>query len=616
MEGAELILSVKDENGRVYSHDLSKDTDASGQYYYYIDPNEESNEIVPINKPNNPHNKIPEGAIIVAENHVASNAPQLYFCRKVFGQEQQVAGAETYRYVPEDVDSDSIIPYDYTISGSYSGNIGGFSRGNIYADGRKYASGGDSEGTASDCIETLTLKNLVHNRLYVGDIPIYLEGDNYLLNTTPDDLEYADATPLTLKDAEDATLELYGPGTLTIDSKSGITAKKLELHDVKYLSVDSVVGAMQMGDEQKGVEFFHGSKSLPYGFGWLEDMGTKPGTAKTLSKPDVLGTDYYIKIYSTSTDPKAEPSVLLDDKSTVSSGTVRVTPPTDMGVPHAFDLTGNGCKVELINQNEQTVLSAVAGGNYSYMAATNETDPAWNQWKGDLTFDFSTEPFKTLKSGTYTLRVYFEDEQATADKDSSYKLDIPLIVVDKEEMAGNLTVTPDEINLTRGNEKGAKYTTTFEGSTPKAYKWAITPDAADGSRDGITFNNGGSSAVFKAGENAKSGSYTITVTSYGKSDASEDSKLDFAVAKLNVVPKATDMEITCATETPSGDKSYMLNHNTFDGEPKEPWIFDAEIIMDEGEADPAQIEWVLLNGSYSRTKVVPGTAEEPDNHAK
>ncbi|MBQ1302782.1 MAG: hypothetical protein IIY29_05505, partial [Firmicutes bacterium] len=608
-ENDDLTLSVK-YNGKTYSHTLSK----SGSSIYYIDVDDETTtELKEMDwlDPNTDmyyqwyedesRRTIDLDDIVVAEYVMRHNGlKDLHFNAMKLEQHTDYFNNDEPRYIR---DSDqNIIGYfcelapatgkfDYTISGPMEGEVSSASRGTICADGRIFASQCfplDTEKT--DNIQTLTLDNLTHVELNVGDFPVYLQGNNYLIGSD------TSVCPLIASD----TLDLRGRGTLTISTPNmtALSADNVELTDVAALTLFSDTSALGASS----VKYYSGEGDnrveLPYGLGWLEDAGSKAGDAETKGSVDT-GTDYkYVKFYTTSTDARPTPEKLVYDKGVPGSAptvdTVALTPPTVMGVPHLFTPGEKGCKAELYKGNEK-LTELTEDTNYTYTEGDNKVI-------GDLTMKYDSEDLKNLEVGEYTVRVYFEDED-TADA-TTYTLNIPLTVQDTAHVVGELIVVdpdPPVITLTRGNSKNI--TTKFTGTTPKTYDWSIAAVDAGGMTEGISLpDTHGTANTVSVDANAENGAYKITIKSYADQDKTQ--QLGEATVDLNVVPKAESIAVSCEGETPSGDESYMLNHNTLDGSMKDPWDFNAAVTMDDGsDADPAKISWSLWGGTMSGTAV-------------
>ncbi|MCR5649478.1 MAG: S-layer homology domain-containing protein [Oscillospiraceae bacterium] len=614
-----LMLSVK-YNGVVYTTEQPLASTTQLANLYYIVPGSEDHLIKYIDflelyfagMDDEPLG-IDENAIVVAEFALGN---RLYFTRMkineqaitytIPGGENQPDEEHTTYYYTVDIINDAD-PLDFTVSGSISPSVNDDTLGGIFADGTVFNLSSSSETPGTQQVKTLTLDNLTHVRLKAS-CPVILKGNNYLIGTK-------NAEPLTASGAFELSSD--GNGTLTVTaSRNGdfnkYTALNLDgsliLRDVAALTLISETNALTLTSDTSSqtppcVKYYSGEIELPYGFGWAQDLGSRVGDAVTQDNVDAEPEEHYVKFYVTSTDAVADPAALVFDKSDAALCVTEteITPLTEMGVPHLFtpDATEGGCKVMLVKDSTSTGSTPlILNADYTYLADEGGLT-------GALTFDYSTAAFKDLPVGEYVIRVFFYDEDGTDA--TFYTLDIPFTVQDIEHVTIGLSATANVTTLTRG--KSANITTTFTGPTPKAYVWTLVDKDNNEvpAIDGIVLNPSGTSTSSTASiaihENALNGEFSVKVYSYSSADTIEANQLYWASVDFSVVPKVVSIAIICDTETPSGDESYMLNHNTLDGSVRS-WDFDAIVTMDDGEpADPDRVSWRVWGGTMSRTEV-------------
>ena len=601
-----LTLSVVYE-GTTYTTEEKLTGTTQGNLYYIVpgeqDPGIKCIDSSRLHHMDNQGLNLDPNAIVVAE-YTSGN--MLYFTRMkiteltqaipVLDSNGQPTGEVTIEYDYSLDRIENATPLDYTVSGSISNHVGLSTRGKIVADGTIFdptSPDGSQIEEKSMEIQTLTLDSLTHVWLSVA-CPVNLKGDNYLIGTAISEPLHIDNDLLDLHSDGSGTLTIttWENGQKALSLASGV----LKLTDVAALTMIADPDAMDTGS----VRYYHGegddAVELTYALGWLQDVGSKAGDAVTQTSVAANPTAGYVRFYVTSTDAKADPAALVYDKASASAcvGDTTLTPPTVIGVPHLFkpQVANSGCKAELVTGSSAAdIVTLSYATDYTYAADTNGIT-------GTLTLNYTRDTFSALDVGEYMLRVFFYDEDP-ADA-TYYTLEIPLTVQDIEHVSGGLTARADKDMLTRG--MSANITTEFTGTTPKVYEWSLV--TGDGSEpDGVSLAPNGSRSTVTINDNAANGQIKVKVDSYADSEKTQ--LLGSATVDLTVVPKAISISITCATETPSGDESYMLYHNTIDGSVKS-WDFDAEVTMDDGTpADPDRITWSVWGGTMAGTGVDP-----------
>ncbi|MGI6743414.1 MAG: S-layer homology domain-containing protein [Eubacteriales bacterium] len=472
--------------------------------------------------------------------------------------------------------SESNATYDYALSGLMEIDL--TTRGRIDA--------------SPSSVESLTLKGLTYSSLKVSDAPIYLEGDNNLLSQIGD--------PLTV---DGGILNLYsedGNDTLTLSTNwntsygdNALKADTINLHNVKSL----ILMSKPSGDA-KALTGFSGTDinvryyddilsntSPSYGQGWLQDVGNTASYSFTQQTLDTSPDGAYVKYYSTTTDAKADPASLNYDKGT-ETGTIEtaIAEPAVSGKIHLFDMPATGIEdstgwIELIPPN----------GDKTRLEPNN--DYTWNGTTNYLTL--TTTFLNGLEIGDYILHVYFYDE-STSDA-THYTHDIPLTISDTEITTGGLILTPSgDINLGRG--RSITFTAAPTGTVPAAYAWKVNGVIVPGA-NGLTY-------TLQIPSDEDIGEvYDVTAISY--SDADKTVELASAFAHVIVTESATAIEITCEGETPSGDGSYTLYHNTLDGTNK-TWNFHALVTLDN-DSTSNDVTWSLWGARKQNTDIDPVT---------
>ena len=320
---------------------------------------------------------------------------------------------------------------------------------------------------------------------------------------------------------------------------------------------------------------------MPYGQGWRQDNGASSASAVTEESLALSNTGKYVKFYAATTDAKATPAALSYDKGT-GAGTIStvLTAPAVNGKIHGFMPDDKAGIVELINGNTKTQLELRE--NYDWNVKTHELslNKTW---------------LNKLERGSYTLRVYFFDDDSSDA--TTYSLDIPLTITHAQVASGDLTLTPSGNDLKLGRGKTMAFRATPTGTTPAAYVWTVNGEEVQADATGSAY-------TLTVSESETLGrQLLVTVTSYA--DTAKLTQLGTASATVTVTPSATDIAISCKLETPSGDGNYILYHNTGSGTAK-TWDFDAVVSLDNGEkksdADNV-ITWDLWGARLWTTQV-------------
>lgn len=471
------------------------------------------------------------------------------------------------------VAEDTQTQYDYTLTGA----IG------LDAHTQEHAIHANTTG-----VRSLTLDGLTYSSLDIADAPLILKGDNTLLSRW--------GSPIVVEQLGEESQKVLnlssdGSGTLTLSRASEqissdpiLSADVLNLIDVKSLTLltSGSNSALSITDSITYTDSAMSGKTLLYGQGWRQDCGTSQSGAATQSELKTTDTGPYVKIYAATTDAQARPAELTFDKSSNQNILTQIIEPAVNGNLHSYDKepstsSESGGGVALLNEEGTPV---TVDGLCSMQ---------------DLTLTLVAEKLKTLNVGSYTVRVSFFDED-NADA-TYYTLDIPLTVTERAVSSGTLYLTPNGA-LNSGRGKSIEFTTSFTGATPKTYDWTLTGNTeADGTRLNVSAD--GKSATLVIGENEAFGKLRVAVTSYA--DAQKAEKLGNAAAAITVTPSATAIAVSCVEETPSGDGSYTLYHNTTDGTSK-TWQFAAAVTLDNANTS-SEVTWTLW-GANRRTTAV------------
>ncbi len=589
----DIQLFVQTDEDTVYSDDLpfAAGTDNT---YFYVDldqqPGSSSGDFKELNSDDLYHRETkPNWQIIAVANTSADGTPTAkleahdiiwleatWF--EIEGQEQ----VEKTGYNGTIVSSGA--QFDYTVSGLM--DIDASTKGLI-------------EATSSN-VASLTLKSLTYPSLKIHNVPLYLEGDNYLLNHSGTALTAVIGT-------QGNQVEIHsedGNGTLTAITGSNnpaLIAHSVELFNVKALTLFTEGGQSALGGVQGGdycsimySDSILAERRCAYGEGWLVDTGETAASAETLlvKPPEYAPSNYgsYIKVYSITSDGYSEPLSLTYDKG---SGVdfVIVYPhrlPAVSGQLHIFD----PYKPEEGDINYGFLKLIDSKGNDRELILGEDQDYHWIPPTGQA-FSNSIRLYPrlldTLELGDYTLRVFCYDEDKSDN--TFYSFDIPLKITSVETTTGDLILSPEgHINSSRG--RSITFTATPTGPVPAAYEWKLGGE--------IIQNATGRTYTLEIPSDANLGDqYNITVTSY--SDSGKTNELASAFAYVKVTPSATDIEITCEGETPSGDGSYTLYHNTLDGTDK-TWNFNALVTLDDANTS-TDVTWSLWGASKRDTNL-------------
>ncbi|SMC69885.1 S-layer homology domain-containing protein [Papillibacter cinnamivorans] len=437
---------------------------------------------------------------------------------------------------------------------------------------------------STDSATSLSLVGLTAQSLLTSDActTFNLSGNNYLAGTVDGrgalSLAY---TSSTLNIVSDGTGTLSAINASTADHSCGIAIVSndplnLKLTNVKALSAYGAEGGI-VATHGYTVSYYDDVLSDAdgvYGYGWQADAGASSATA-TIQKGSLVGTTSlaglttdYVKYYSI-TSAAGYTVPLVYDKGVSANDVLATTVycPTVMGKNHLFD------SVKLAGETDPLT----EGADYTWTA-----DAA----KGTLTL-LESGAIGSLAVGSYTLVVSFFDEYP-ADA-TYYTLEIPFTVKNTQASTNGIFINPDTITLSRGGTK--TFTTTFEGTTPKTYKWYL---------DGVEITGATSSSyALTVASGAAFGTHTLTVKAY--EDAAATAELGTATATVTVAPKATEIAISCATETPSGDGSYTLYHNNLS-----TWNFVAAVSLDN-DTTVNTVTWSLWGAKLKLTAVNSST---------
>jgi len=441
---------------------------------------------------------------------------------------------------------------------------------------------------------SLTLNGLTAATLSVDDscdaFEIY--GNNYLAGSAQD-------TGVLSFDGDALTVLSDGTGTLSAINAATGTAygmklnsallASLQLNNVKSLSAYGATTGIYAPTGYSVRYYDDVSDEEPddnlrdafgiYGYGWLADSGSSSATAATrkgsdVGKISVTGAATpYVRYYRTTTDAACDKALDYDKNPAGTSALdTKVYCPAVVGQNHLFDflkLSDGASSVTLVKDTDYTW--------------TSDTSGAVEAASGTLTL-LADGALAALDVGSYTLTASFYDED-TADA-TYYTLDIPLTVKDSLASVGNeLYVDPTVKLLSRGGS--CTFTTTFTGTTPKTYKWYLDDVQIDGAEGSSYKLSIASEAAFK--------DYSLKVEAYETAGAAVP--MDTATATFTVLPKAASIAISCPTETPSGDGTYTLYHNT-----QNSWDFDAAVTLDDGNPG-SDVVWSLWGAQLRLTTV-------------
>ena len=470
---------------------------------------------------------------------------------------------------------ESIDTYDYALGGVTE--IGAGIRGTIDA--------------SPDSVRKLTLKGLTYPSLKVSGAPIYLEGDNNLIAQI--------GAPLTVEGGILSLNSEDGNDTLTLstnwnttDDTPALKTDYIGLNNVKTLILMSKPGVTTalkgLNGPECNVRYRDTilSDTLPsYGQGWLQDVGNTASYSFTQQTLDTSPDGAYVKYYSTTTDAKAYPASLNYDKGTETGTTLTfLTEPAVSGKIHLFDMPATG------NEDSTGWIKLISPNGEESELQLN-TDYTWQEFANQVTL--TTTFLNGLEIGDYILHVYFYDENISDATD--YTHDIPLTISDTEITTGGLILSPSgDINLGRG--RSITFTAAPTGTVPAAYAWKVNDMIVPGA-NGLTY-------TLQIPSDEDIGEvYDVTAISYA--DADKTVELASAFAHVTVTESATAIEITCEGETPSGDGSYTLYHNTLDGTNK-TWNFHALVTLDN-DSTSNDVTWSLWGARKQNTDIDPVT---------
>ncbi len=580
----DITLSV-DYNGKTYSTVLQ---DSFRPLYYYIDKGSSDTTLKTVEDNGNLYNptlhRTEPNWVILAVTQNGVHDLQAYDIQWTKYTDEDLTDGDDSGYILSSITPNTTAKYDYALSGVVEISSG--SRGGIDAS---YAN-----------VNSLTLDGLTYTCLYVSDAPVYLEGDNILLNQTGAPLNLSgDAEKLDLRSRD-------GMGTLTLSTSwistdtSALEANAIELHNVKSLimfsgSVDALVDAS--GGSSLSVRYYDDIMSgteLSYGTGWMQDIGTNAVQSSSQSQLVTSNTGSYVKFYSTTTDAAADPSSISFDKGADTTvPAITITEPAINGQLYLFDKAVTNSNIEATGyvqllDAEGKILSTLApNSDYTFDGSANK-------------LALAAHTLKALEIGNYTLRVYFYDKDKSDA--TTYSVDVALTITETKISTGDLSLAPVSASLGRGNS--IDLSATFTGTPPKVYEWTM-----EGNTSGSTLlNSTGANATLIIGADEATGSViTVTVTSY--EDESKSNQLGRASSTFTVVAHATEIVITCVGETPSGDGSYTLHHTTADGTAR-TWDFNAAVTLDSGEpAESGRLSWELWGATLQTTVLNETTGE-------
>lgn len=441
----------------------------------------------------------------------------------------------------------------------------------------------------SQNIYDLTLENLCYTRLNLSDCTVHLEGENRLVS--------ASGPAITVEAGKQ--LNLSGDGNLTLISsvanKPALMADSVWLDGVDSLTLLSEANTAALsgttaGTDCQAITYSNsggGYESSCYGQGWFQSNGYSSASAVTEPTLKLSGLSSYVRFYGADTDGWTEPDTLTYDKSADDGLELTLIAPVKNGLIHAYEWDATDT-----DSNQVTIIDA--SGATSTLTRETETTA------GDFTYSMSEDRKKeiftlnkaylnTLEVGTYTLRLFLEDEDTTDA--TTYIMDIPLTITQTAVASGNLTLTPNGmIYVNRGST--VTFTAQPTGTVPAVYEWILNGEVLEG-MVAQTWS-------LTMGEGTAVGSvHYVTVKSYA--DEAKTKLLGIANASVMVVAYATDLRVTCEGETPSGDGSYTLYHNTGDGTARS-WNFRALVTLDDGTISE-DVTWILWGGTRAATQV-------------
>lgn len=473
-------------------------------------------------------------------------------------------------YMLDSYTEDETVQYDYTLSGIHT--ISG-------------ATGVIDANTST--VKSLTLDGLTYAGLRVPEAPVYLKGNNFLI----DDRSAAlGGSTINLYGDEDASI------TLISSQSDAINASDMNLYGIQSISAYA-------GDDKKAITttdvqyFDENGQEIAYGKGWLQDAGNSAAEADVQSA--LNNTQRYAKFYACSSEAVVTPAIITYDKVNGKDTTegledveLSVTEGTDNGVLRTFDR-------EATSGNDTTGSVCLIDANNAETTLTKTTDYTWDTTLNKLTI--KGDVLAALEKGNYTIRILYYDEDMSDA--TFYYSDVALKITNETVTVGDLAIDPETKIVKRGDE--VELTALPTGDPVLAYEWSLSGNDSDDTT--LEVSDDKTKAVLTIGDDEPNGEMKVTVTSYA--DVAKQKQLGKAIATITVTPVAKDIAITCIGETKSGDGSYTLRHTTPDGLAG-TWDFEAEVTMDDSsQPDATKLTWSLEDNSFASTKVDATTGE-------
>ncbi len=579
-------------NDKVYSSTINMDRNAYG--YYYTDDTNNSLEFIMVNSST-------QSTIDTFEED-----PKYNFVAKYDPSYGLTLGKYTYTFDSEvedntqtDVTTTPETPvstsfalteirlsdaekYDYTISGNYTGE--------------------KTIDTSASYTNSLTLDNVTLNYLNIAETPVWLNGDNTVTGKiTLGDLNSDAGTDLMLHGVNsDATL-LVSDYNYPISSTS--PTLKFALNNIKNFEL---YGNSQIAQNNQNISITYtdaNGNELPYGMGWQINLGSNSASS-TVQDSANLSTygNGYLQVSLFSTDAKLNPEEIRFDKSNgfdnilgLEDALVEITEPIEEGTIRPFDRIATGT-------DDATGRIVLIDGNGNETELIMNTDYTWTRSEeiyaaNELAISYAT--LNNLELGTYTVRIFYYDDDI--NDTSFYYSDITLTITDTTRISGSLNMLPIEPKIGRG--ESITFETDYSGTDPMAYEWILEGNVSENT----TLTSNGSNAILSIADDEAIGSnITVTVKSYA--DEAMTKEIGYVIATVNVIAKATDINITCVDESPSGDDSYTLHHTTENAVAK-TWDFNACIATDDGSTEYDNVIWSLWGNKLKATTINSATGE-------
>ena len=439
-------------------------------------------------------------------------------------------------------------------------------------------------------VNKITMDHLTAGQFHTGSVPIYLEGDNYLISIASEPL------------ATDGTLNLHsdGTGTLTVNARtipgitedemvtSAVSADTINLYDVKSLILFSGTNAISAGSGTK-IYFHDGETTLNYGQGWNIDEGTNGTTATTLNTATTAGGKY-VKVYADTTDATITPDSITLDKDALNGRVEEFTikymavDGNLLGMKTETDGTVTYTTVLLVDsENQETVWKLALGDEIpeGYQGCYQD-----NGAFATLKLDLGKTDLADLSVGAYTIRFRQQDPYGVL-----YAVDVALKLTAKSIISGDLAVTPNTAILSRG--QSIDLTTAFSGTTPSSYQWTVNGESVQvGAQSSYTFTVPADAEIGKT--------YTIKAESFSGNDA-----LGVATATITVCNAVDTITITNDQLTAEEDGSYTVHSVQPDAQPG-VWEFDALVKLDDGTT-ATDVVWTLWGNDLRATHLDPAT---------